>query len=199
MPHTTNTNRLLELLHAIDNSPDDEEKSGHMGQLFQLLYDELHNQAQRQRRDWQGEYTMNTTALVHEAYEKLVGSSKSTFYSRAHFMAVAAQAMRQILYDYAKSKRAIKRGGNAPRTSLDVLEWEAGEDNNMSMAVLLELSEVMEQLHAINPAGAKVLECRFFAGMTIEETATALDVSEATVKRRWRVAKAWLYKEMVSD
>lgn len=197
--HTTSSTELLALLQAIENSSDEQEKSGAMGQLFHLLYDELYHQAQRQRRDWHGEYTLNTTALVHEAYEKLLGSSVGTYHSRAHFLAVSARAMRQILHDYAKSKWAVKRGGGVPKVSLDVLEWESGDPSDLNLAILLELSEAMERLHSVHPDGASVLECRFFAGMTIEETAVALGVSEATVKRRWRLSKAWLYREMNAD
>jgi len=168
---------------------------GPMDRLFLLVYDELHRQAHRQRAGWVAARTLNTTALVHEAYEKLLGASDVGFKSRAHFLAVAARAMRQILLDYAKGQRAQKRGGDRDRVSLgDHQMAEIAPEPDFER--LIALDDALSRLKSFNVDGARVVECRFYAGMTVEETAAALGVSEPTVKRRWRSARAWLHQEL---
>ncbi len=160
-----------------------------LDRLVPLLYDELramaHRQLGRERRD----HTLQTTALVHEAYLKMVDDTKVTRRGRAYFFAAAARAMRQVLIDYARRRKAEKRGGGARALSLDEEQIAVDE----FAAELLDLDRALEQLAALNPRHARVVECRFFAGMSVEETAEALDVSPRTVKYDWALARAWLY------
>lgn len=169
-----------------------------MGALFDLLYGELRELARRQRLRWRGDYTLNTTALLHEAYLKLAPAA-TDLGSRAHFLALAASAMRQILCNYARDRRAMKRGGGAEVMPFD--EWMAPEDDAAivepsAAARLVELDDALQRLERVDPRQARVVECRFFGGLTVEETANALGVSARTVKRDWSVAQAWLQREM---
>lgn len=167
-------------------------------QLFAILYDELRELAGRQRRRWQGNYTLNTTALVHEAYVKLVGQSRIQVEGRAHFRALAARAMRHILCDYARDRATQKRGGQLRKLPVDeliALPGQAGFTAAQSHT-LAALDAALARLEQIDPRQAKVVECRFFGGLTIDETATALDISSRTVKRDWAMAQAWLHREM---
>lgn len=169
-----------------------------LDELFALVYDELRVLAGRQRKRWTGDYTLNTTALVHEAYVKLVDQSRIGVESRTHFFAFAARAMRHILCNYAREKSAKKRGGDLRRLPLDRVELPAdravsGDDPSDALAAL---DVALERLEEVEPRWSRVVECRFFGGMTIDETATALGVSPRTVKRDWAVAQAWLRREM---
>jgi RNA polymerase sigma factor (TIGR02999 family) len=189
--HPQSVNRVLEALRAGEQGAFDE--------LFPLVYDELHGIAARERRRWEGDETLDTTALVNEAYLKLVDQSAPDWQSRAHFLAVAATAMRQILIDYAKRKRAAKRGGGQPHLSLHELEAALHRDEGASGSrdeVLLALDEALNRLQRREPRQARIVECRFFGGMSIEDTAEALGISPATVKRGWAMAQAWLYREL---
>lgn len=163
-----------------------------MDALLPQIYDELLGLAKHQRQRWGARSTLNTTALVHEAYIKLVGSNGEGWESRAHFFGVARKAMRSILLDYAKRKRAQKRGGDHVQVSLDeaivMSETEAEE--------IIELDEALDRLAAFDARAAHVVECRFFGGMTIAETAEVLAVSPMTVKRSWTMAQAWLFREI---
>jgi RNA polymerase sigma factor (TIGR02999 family) len=161
-------------------------------QLFPLLYQELKGIARRQRRRERPEHTLNTTDLVHEAYEKLLGLDRMTWQNRAHFLAVAAQAMRRVLVDYAVATKAQKRGGQRQRVSLDDAMLQADRPVEQLIAVDVQLT----RLEDLNPRLARVVECRFFSGMSIEETAHALSSSPATVKRDWQLARAWLHREL---
>lgn len=166
--------------------------------LFSLVYDELRELAQRQRRRWLCDYTLETTALVHEAYLKLVGRASSSPDSRAHFLALASTAMRHILCNHARDRRALKRGGGLDRvrfdeTSVPVMQPEPTED---FADTLLTLDEALKRLEKIDPRRSKVVECRFFGGLSVEETAMAIGISPRTVKRDWAVAQAWLHREM---
>lgn len=168
-------------------------------ELFPLVYDELHNLAQNQRKFWQGDRTLNTTALVHEAYIKLVDQKNSSWKSRAHFYSVASKAMRHILINYAQFRRRKKRGGEAQKFSLEEhhLKVEAAFDLNEERSeMLLALDEALEKLTQFSERQSRIVECRFFGGMTIADTAEALNLSPATVKRGWAMAQAWLYKEI---
>jgi RNA polymerase sigma-70 factor, ECF subfamily len=183
------------LLEEIGRSDGGAGSDGAIDRLFMLVYDELHNQAHRQRAGWVAARTLNTTALVHEAYEKLLGASEVGFKNRAHFLAVSARAMRQILLDYAKSQRAQKRGGDRDRVTLgDFQQAEVAPEPEYERIIALD--DALNKLKQFNPDGARVVECRFYAGMTVEEAAAALGVSEPTVKRRWRSARAWLHREL---
>lgn len=168
-------------------------------ELIPLIYGELRAIASRHRRKWRGGDTLGTTALVHEAYVKLAHGLDGKYLSRSHLLAVASRAMRQILIDAVRSKRALKRGGGAEPVPLeqvlDVLQAfpelsEPDED------VILSLNESLQRLEAESERHCRIVECRFFGGMTIDETAEALDVSPATVKRGWAVAQAWLLRDL---
>ena len=165
---------------------------GALDKVFTIVYDELHQMAHSQRRRWDGDYTLDTTALVHEAYLKLVDQTGAQWNNRGHFMAVAARAMRHILVNYAERRRAAKRGGDMQRVSLsdsNPVSEEAAEE-------VLALHEALERLSEVNGRQAKVVEARFFAGLPIVETAEALGISPATVKRDWSLASAWLHREI---
>jgi len=169
-----------------------------LDELFTLLYAEMREIARRQRARWQGNYTLNTTALVHEAYLKLVGQDQLDVESRAHFHALAARAIRHILCSYARDRGAQKRGGGLERLTLDELKLPAdgtgGSDEQWRD--LAALDAALQRLEQIDARQARVVECRFFGGLTIEETATAVDVSPRTVKRDWAMAQAWLHREL---
>jgi RNA polymerase sigma factor (TIGR02999 family) len=172
---------------------------GAFDEIFPLVYDELRRIAERQRRRWSGDDTLNTTAVVNEAYLKLVAQSAPDWRSRAHFLAVAATAMRQILLDYAKRKHAAKRGGGQSHLALHDLDsvLHNGEDPAGARdEVLVALDESLERLRQSEPRQARIVECRFFGAMSIEDTAEALGVSVATVKRGWAMAQAWLYRDL---
>jgi RNA polymerase sigma factor (TIGR02999 family) len=156
------------------------------------VYDELRRIAHRELRHERADQTLGTTALVHEAYLKLAHLGGVEWRSRAHFCAIAAQAMRRILINYAIGRRAQKRGGGVAPTTL-----EDASDEAMALAQgraddLLALDEALGRLEALDERQSRVVMCRFFGGMSVEETAEALGVSQATVKRDWVVARAWL-------
>ena len=169
------------------------------GELLPLVYDELHRLAERQRHRWQGDETLDTTALVHEAYLKLADQTAPDWQNRAHFLGVASTAMRQILIDYAKRKCAAKRGGQRPHVPLHEVEaalLQAEPSSEHCDEVLVALDESLRRLERWNGRQMRIVECRFFAGMSIAETAEALGVSPATVKRGWGMAQAWLYRDL---
>jgi RNA polymerase sigma-70 factor, ECF subfamily len=161
--------------------------------LFTLVYAELRRIAARQLRGERFGHTLCTTALVHEAWFELAKLERIRWQSRAHFLALAAQAMRRVLIDYAVARRSQKRGGGCVREPLEidalVAVTERPED-------FISLDEALQRLALINERHARVVECRFFGGMSIEETADALGSSAATVKRDWEVARAWLNREL---
>ncbi len=169
-----------------------------LDRLFPLIYEALRKQAHWQRQRVHGRDSMNTTALVHETYLKLIGPSRVKWTSRAHFMAVAAKAMRHILVDYAEQQSAQKRGGGAHVLPLDELTAvPPGEGLAEQQAdTVLALHEALQRLEKEQPLLGRIVECRFFGGMTIKETATAFDIAPATVKRKWTLARAWLYREL---
>jgi RNA polymerase sigma factor (TIGR02999 family) len=166
--------------------------------LFPLVYDDLRRVAGRQRRAWEGDHTLNTTALVHEAYLRLAGTSARDWESQAHFLAVAARAMRQILIDHAKRRQAAKRGGGLRRVPLHEIEsaMGGGDPADAGDEALIALNDALSRLEAHDARQSMIVECRFFGGMAIDETATALGISPATVKRGWSMAQAWLYREL---
>lgn len=167
--------------------------------LYNQVYTDLRRRAHRQRQRWNGEPTLQTTALAHEAYLKLVDQEEQSWENRSHFFAVAARAMRHILIDRARRKTAEKRGGTEAPLSLEDLREKLGREVAMTgedAEAFVLLDEALDRLEEERPRAARGVECRFFSGMTIEETAEALDVSTATVSRDWKQAKAWLYREM---
>ena len=169
--------------------------------VFPLVYAELRNIAHHHRRQWQGDTTLGTTVLVHEAYLRLTGAKHVSARTRAHFLSLAARAMRQILCNYGRDRRALKRGGAVIELSLDHPEHEPhiGFFSDAQAGMLADLAEALDRLQGTDERLGKVVECRFFGGLSIEETAEALDTSPATVKRDWLLARAWLYREMNPD
>jgi RNA polymerase sigma factor (TIGR02999 family) len=163
--------------------------------LFPLVYEELKILARRRRRHERADHSLNTTGLVHEAYVRLVGLPGICWQNRAHVLALAAQAMRRVLVDHARARLARKRGGQPLRVSLD----DALLRTERPIELLLAVETGLQRLEALNPRLSRVVECRFFAGMSIEETATALGSSAATVKRDWSLARAWLNRELAEQ
>jgi RNA polymerase sigma factor (TIGR02999 family) len=168
--------------------------------LFALVYAELRTVAKRQRRRWSEDDTLNTTALVHEVYLRLNGAAAAPINDRAHFYAVAARATRHILSNYARRARTQKRGGGSAAVDIvgtpdEFLAPPVG-GNDVAIERLWALEQAMQQLHKVYPRACQVVECRYLGGLSIAETALALGIAEATVKRDWTLAQAWLYREL---
>ena len=186
--------RLLEALQRGDSAAFDA--------LFPLVYEELRAVAHGQRQRWQGDHTLDTTALVHEAYLKLVDQSQASWESRAHFLATAARAMRHILINYARDRRAQKRGGDQPKLSLEEIGEHlqhlepAGELSDANAGLLIALDTALKKLEQVNERQARIVEYRFFGGLTIEETAAALGISTASVSRGWALAQVRIYQDV---
>ena len=160
--------------------------------LTPLVYDELRRLAGRYLRQERSGHTLQSTALVHEAYMKLVGQNNVRWQNRAHFFGIAAQMIRRILVDYARARKAEKRGSGAERLSLDeAIALPGGQDLD-----LVALDDALEGLAKIDERQSRLVELRFFAGLTIEETAEVMQMSLATAKRDWVSAKAWLSREV---
>lgn len=163
--------------------------------LVPLVYEELRRVARAHLRNERHAQSLHTTALVHEAYLRLVDIERLTFESRAHFLAVAARLMRQILVDHARGQRAAKRGGGAAALTLEDI-WPAPSPNIVDV---IALDVALDGLAQVEERLCRVVELRFFAGLTIAECAVALDVSPATIERDWAMAKAWLYERLSSQ
>jgi len=162
--------------------------------LVPLVYDDLRRVAHLHLRKARPDHTLQTTALVHEAYLKLVDVSAADLRDRAHFFAVCAQIMRRILVDWARSHRSLKRGGNLRPVQLE----EALVVSPESEVDLVGLDDALEALAAIDPRKSRIMELRFFGGLSVEETAAVLKVSPETVLRDSRLAKSWLWRELTS-
>jgi RNA polymerase sigma factor (TIGR02999 family) len=160
--------------------------------LLPLVYQELRRLAASYLRRERAGYTLQPTALVNEAYLRLLKDRPDRWQNRAHFCAIAAHSMRQILIERARARDAQKRGGARARVTLDEA-LVAGGDRSID---LVALDQALERLAAIDPEQARLVELRFFGGLTVEETAEAMNISPATVKRHWTVARAWLAREM---
>src|SRR5687767_12789789 len=165
-------------------------KTEAVDKLMPLIYAELHSQAARFLRRERRDHTLQTTALIHEAYLKLIDQRDVRWESRTHFFAIAAQAMRRILVDYAKARHSDKRGGAASNLPLEEALTVAVEEESVD---LIALDEALTRLAKMDPQQARIVELRYFSGLSLEETAKALHISRATVARDWSVAKAWLY------
>ena len=161
--------------------------------LMPLVYRELRGIAGRYLSRESSDHTLQSTALVHEAYMKLVGQRSMRWQNRAHFFAIAAQMMRRILVDHARHQHRAKRGGPLPTLLLD--ESIAAPEPNPDID-LIALDDALTSLALIDPRGARVVELRFFSGLTVDETAEVMAISTGTVKRDWNTARAWLYREM---
>lgn len=161
--------------------------------LFSSVYVELRRLARGVLRAERRDHTLQPTALVHEAYVRLA-KSDSPCTSRSHFFGIAASAMRRILVDHARARDAQKRGGGLARLTLETLE-QAGQDPCAGVDVLV-LDDALTRLESLDPRQCEIVELRFFGGLSVEETATAMGVSERTVKRDWQMARAWLRREI---
>ncbi|MEZ4700309.1 MAG: sigma-70 family RNA polymerase sigma factor [Rhodothermales bacterium] len=163
--------------------------------LFPLLYSELHELARRQLRDERADHTLNPTSLVHEAYLKLIDQTRTSWENRSHFLGIAAMVMRRILIDYARQRRAERRGGAFEKVTL--------VDDNLARAAslgeLLALDEALTRLEQVSGRASQVVVMRFFAGLQQEEIAAALRVSVPTVQRDWQTARAWLSRELADS
>ena len=166
--------------------------SSALANVFPLIYGELHRLAEVQLRREPDGHTLSPTALVHEAYMRLIDYSRMEWNGRSHFMSVAATAMRRILVDHARGARSLKRGGGLQRVSLDSVEL--GTDERAELLIVVD--DALVRLKEVNARLAQVVECRFFGGMTEEETAEALGIGLRTAKRDWAKAKSWLFREI---
>src|ERR1700686_2705652 len=178
---------VTQLLVAWSNGEQDA-----LERLVPLVYNELHRLAHRYMERERREHTLQSTALVHEAYQRLINLKDVSWHNRAHFFAVSAQLMRRILVDFARSRNYLKRGGGAQKVTLDealLVSPEKGQD-------LVALDDALKALAVTDARKSKVVELRFFGGLSVEETAEVLKVSPDTVMRDWKLAKAWLAREM---
>jgi RNA polymerase sigma-70 factor (ECF subfamily) len=161
-------------------------------QLISLVYEELRRLARQQMRRERSDHTLQATALVHEAYFRLVNQPERNWQNRTHFIRIAAQVMRRMLIDYARARRTVKRDGGLQRVPLEEpLLFAEGQSDE-----LLALDEALERLAQLDARQSRIVELRFFGGLTVDETAAALDISAKTVKRDWSVARAWLHREV---
>ncbi len=163
--------------------------------LLEVVYGELHRMAEQKLSGDAGNHTFQPTALVHDAWLQLVGEGRPAFSNRAHFFGAAAQAMRRILIDRARHKRAAKRGGGVEHIDLDSVDVAV----NANDTTLLRLDEALEKLALQDPDAAEVVRLRFFVGLKHEELAEVLKISERTVRRHWIFARAWLYDELEEE
>jgi RNA polymerase sigma-70 factor, ECF subfamily len=164
-------------------------------ELVPLVYGELRRMARAYMQRERPNHTLGATALVHEAYMRLVGDESAHWQNRAHFFAIAAHSMRQVLLDYARRRHADKRGGaNARKVDIDAELLIAPE----KLEDVIAIDEALERLATIDPRQSRLVELRFFAGLSVEEAAEVMGISPVTVKREWRSAKAWLYRELAA-
>jgi RNA polymerase sigma factor (TIGR02999 family) len=184
---TPESHEISQLLRAWSNGDKDA-----LEKLMPLVYDQL-RQIARRHMDRQGAgHTLQTTALIHEAYLRLVDQKEAHWQNRAHFFAVAARAMRHILVDYARARHAAKRGGETRLLSLD----EAAAVSEERTSELVALDDALENLAAVDRRKCQVVELRYFGGLSVEETAEVLKISPETVMRDWRLARTWLLREL---
>ncbi len=160
--------------------------------LLPIVYRELRNMAQRQMAFERPGHSLQATALVHEAYLKLIGNEEIRWAGKSHFFAAAAESMRRILVDSARKRGSIKRGGTQKRLSLDLSELVMEEQSSH----ILALDEALNELERQDARMADIVKLRFFSGLTVEDTAQALDISPRTVKREWALARAWLFRSL---
>lgn len=189
MPQPLTSDDVTRLLEEVQAG-----RSGAVDRLYPVVYEQLHHIARAQRRNWNNIDTLNTTALVHEAYLKLA-DGKPEWESRLHFYSIAARAMRYVLVDYAKRQQAQKRGGDQHKVPLDdALGLADGSPFGSGLAEeLISLHDALGKMEREDPRLGQIVEYRIFGGMTTTEIAEALEVSEATVNRQWRAARTWLY------
>jgi RNA polymerase sigma factor (TIGR02999 family) len=164
-----------------------------LDQLMRAVYGELRRQADRYMRRQPPGHTLQTTALVHEAYLRLIGSEPIEWQNRAHFFGVAAKAMRSILVDHARARHAAKRGGGAPHLTLEAVDLGGGQAPEVDVVAL---DEALTRFAAFDPEKSRLVELRYFGGLSIDEAAEVLGISPTTVKRQWSTARAWLRREL---
>lgn len=169
-----------------------EGESAALDELIPIVYERLHQMAHQRIRHEQGEHSLNTTGLVHEAYVKLVETSDHSFRDRSHFLAVASRVMRSLLVDRARARKAVKRGGGIEALPLEDSLWMSESEADS----VTELSDALKRLETLDARQSAILEQRYFGGLSLEETAAALNISVATVKRQLRSARAWLATEL---
>lgn len=176
----------------------DDRDAAALDALVALLHRQLHQLAYQHRRRWRGDETLDTTALLHETYIKLRHQKRIAIDSHDHFLALASRAMRHILSTYAEQRRTLKRGGGVDKIPVGEIEPPATPDTTASDAeeILAAMDSALRQLAAHHPRPCRVVECRFYGGLTVEETASALGMSTRTVKRDWAFAQAWLKREL---
>ncbi len=162
-----------------------------LDRLIPLVYEDLHRIAERQFRGERPGHTLQPSAVVNETYLKLVGRPEGNWQNRVHFFAVAARAMRQILVDHARRRAAQKRGGDPASSRIETVAMTAPRDVDV-----IAVDDALKKLASLDPEQAQLVELRFFAGLSVEEVASALEVSVATVHRRWIAARAWLHREL---
>jgi RNA polymerase sigma factor (TIGR02999 family) len=179
---------ITEMLHQWTRG-----KTEVMNDLLPMIYDELHKRAKAYLRRERQNHTLQPTALVHEAYLKLVDQRDDNWQSREHFFAIAAQAMRRILVDHARNRHRLKRGGSNEDLPLEEALLAVADESNVD---LIALDEAMAKLAEFDPQRERIVELRYFGGLTVDEAAKALGISRATAARDWQVAKAWLHREM---
>jgi RNA polymerase sigma factor (TIGR02999 family) len=169
---------------------------GALDHLVPLLYDDLRSIARGWLRRERPDHTLGTTALVHESYLRLLGSGRIRADDRDQFFAVAANVMRRVLLDWARARKRQKRGGDARRVSLDDLDYELSD---REASEVLAVDEALQRFAEVNPRGAKIVELRFFGGLTVDQIAELLELSERTVYREWVAARAWLRQEVAES
>jgi RNA polymerase sigma factor (TIGR02999 family) len=182
--------QLTELLHSWSRGDE-----GALEKLMPLVYDDLHRLARRYLADERPGHTLQTTALVNEAYLRLVDSTHANWEDRVHFFAVCARVMRRILVDWARSRQALKRGSDVPPLELQEALTVAGQPG----ADLVAIDDALTALAAVDPRKSQIVELRFFGGLSVKETAEVLKVSAETVHRDWKLAKSWLRRELTKE
>jgi RNA polymerase sigma factor (TIGR02999 family) len=183
-----NSEAITTLLHAWKNG-----KNEAFDDLFPFVYEELRRRASTYLRNERSGHTLQTTALVNEAYVKLIDIENIDYQDRNHFFAIAATAMRQILVDYARARKRKKRGGKEENLPLEEARYISNKEKSVD---LVALDEALKELATFDERQAKIVELKYFGGMTNDETAEVLQISNVTVRRDWNMAKAWLYQQL---
>ena len=188
-PESETKHEVTELLHSWSSGNETA-----IDRLVPLVYDELRRMAQRYLSGERENHTLQPTALVNEAYLRLVHHDRMGWQDRAHFFAIAARTMRRILVDHARKRSSVKRGGAQQPMALEVV----GDVAEERRADLIALDDALKDLATIDPVKAKLVELRFFGGLSIEEAAVAMEASATTLKRQWRMAKAWIHRHLLA-
>lgn len=189
--HSPDKQAVTQLLLAVQRGDKDAEN-----RIVPLVYEEMRNIARHKLRHERKDHTLDTTALVHEAYMRLVQQDNMEWQSRTHFLAIAAQAMRRILVNYAEKRNAVKRGGGVTRVELDEIPDDDAIISDQMAEQIIPLNNALKKMETFNERGSRVIEYHFFGGLTWNEISEVLGVSTATVRRTWYVSKLWLNREL---